>query len=201
MRMKFCFLTFLLFLVLAGSNTIFAAIVIEKLVAESNDDGEDHITYAGQADDGAEGLGSSDLEMPWEDGIRSSSYQVIGMRFIDLQIPKGSKVVNAYVQFTGDNDDNAKLTGGPVNLIINGLLQPNPGGFNSGEDFYTDRNPKTASEVAWSNILSWTNNRATVASKTSDISGIIQEIIDQVGWASGNALIIFVSANQTNPSQ
>ena len=198
--MKLCFLTFLLFLVFAGSNTVFAAVVIEKLVAESNDDGEDHIAYAGQADDGAETRSSSDLEMPWEDGIRSSTYQVIGMRFIDLQIPKGSKVVNAYVQFTGDNDDAGKLTGGPVNLIINGLLQPNPGGFNSSENFYTDRNPKTTSQVAWSNIPNWTSNRATEASKTSDISSVIQEIIDQDGWASGNALIIFIRDNETNPS-
>ena len=201
MRMKLCFLASLLLLVLAGSNTVFAAIVIEKLIAEDNDDGEDHIAYPGQADDGAEGFGSSDLEIPWEDGIRSSSYQVIGMRFIDLQIPKGSEVVNAYVQFTGDDDDNNKLTGGPVNLIINGLLQPNPAVFSSGEDFYTDRDPKTTTEVAWSNIPNWTNNRATAAARTPDISSIIQEIIDQDDWAGGNALIIFIRDDETNPSE
>jgi hypothetical protein len=138
--------------------------------------------------------------MPWEDSVAASSYQVIGMRFTDIQIPKGSKIVNAYVQFTGDNDDDNKLTGGPVNLIINGLLQPDPDGFNSGEDFYTDRDPKTAAEVAWGNIPSWTNNRATEASKTPDISGIMQEIIDQGGWAAGNALIIFIRDDETNPS-
>jgi len=201
MRMKLCFLASLIFLVLAGSNAVYAAIVIEKLIAEDNDDGEDHIAYPGQADDGAESRTSSDLEMPWDDGIRSSSYQVIGMRFIDLQIPKGSEVVNAYVQFTGDNNDDDKLTGGPVNLIINGLLQPNPGGFSSGEDFYTDRDPKTTAQVAWSNIPNWTNNRATGAARTPDISSIIQEIIDQDDWANGNALIIFIRDNETNPSE
>ena len=200
MRMKLCFLASLIIVVLAGSNTVFAAIVIEKFIAVDNDDGEDHIAYPGQADDGAEGLGSSDLEMPWEDGIRSSSYQVIGLRFIDLQIPKGSEVVNAYVQFTGDDDDNNKLTGGPVNLVINGLLQPDPGEFSGGEDFYTDREPKTTTEVAWSNTPSWTNNRATAAARTPDISGIIQEIIDQDDWAGGNALIIFIRDNEANPS-
>ena len=179
MQMKLCFLASLIFLVLAGLNTVYAAIVIQQLIAVDNDDGEDHIAYQGQADDGAEGLGSSDLEMPWEDGVRSSSYQVIGLRFIDIQIPKGSEVVNAYVQFTGDYDDNNKLTGGPVNLVINGLLQANPVVFSGGEDFYTDREPKTNTEVAWSNIPNWTNNRATAAARTPDISSIIQEIIDQ----------------------
>jgi hypothetical protein len=201
MRIKFCFLAHLLFLVLAGSNAVYAAIVIETLIAEENDDGEDHIAYPGQADDGAEGLGSSDLEMPWEDGTRSSSYQVIGMHFIDLQIPKGSIVINAYVQFTGDDDDDDKLIGGPVNLVINGLLQPNPGGFSSGEDFYTDRDPKTTAEVAWSNIPNWTNNQATAVARTPDISNIIQEIIDQDAWAGGNALIIFIRDDETNPSE
>ena len=200
MRMKLCLLTSLMILVFTGSNTTFAAVLIEKLIAEDNDDGEDHIAYAGQSDDGAEGLTSSDLEMPWEDGVQSSSYQVIGLRFTDIQIPKGSEVINAYIRFTGDNDDDEKLTGGPVNLIINGLLQPNPGGFGGGEDFYTDRNPKTAAEVSWSNIPNWTSDRATEASKTPDISSIIQEIIDQNGWNSGNALIIFVRDDETNPS-
>jgi hypothetical protein len=198
--MKLCFLTSVVFLVLAGSNTISAAIVIEKLIAVDNDDGEDHIAYTGQTDDGAEGLSSSDLEMPWEDGIQSSSYQVIGMRFVDLRIPKGSEVVNAYVQFTGDNDDNAKLTGGPVNLIINGLLQPNPAIFSTGEDFYTDRDPKTTTQVAWSNIPSWTNNQATAATRTPDISSIIQEIIDQDDWTDGNALVLFIRDDEANPS-
>jgi hypothetical protein len=201
MRKKLCFLTFFILLAFAGSNIVSAAVVIDKLIAEENDDGEDHIAYAGQTDDGAEGRTSSDLEMPWEDGVRSSSYQVIGMRFTDLQIPKGSEVINAYVQFTGDNDDDSKLTGGPVNLIINGLLQPDPDELGNGEDFYTDRNPKTAAEVSWSNIPSWTNNRATAASRTPDISSIIQEIIDQDGWAGGNALIIFIRDDETNPSE
>jgi len=200
MQMKLCLLASLAILVFAGSNTIFAAVLIEKLIAEDNDDGEDHIAYAGQTDDGAEGLTSSDLEMPWEDGVQSSSYQVIGLRFTDIQIPKGSEVINAYIRFTADNNDDEKLTVGPVNLIINGLLQPDPGGFGGGEDFYTDRNPKTAAEVLWSNIPNWTSDRATEASKTPDISSIIQEIINQNGWTGGNALIIFIRDDETNPS-
>jgi hypothetical protein len=197
---KLYFLTFLIFLVFTGSNIVSATVVIDKLIAEENDDGEDHIAYAGQADDGAEGLSSSDLEMPWEDSVRSSSYQIIGMRFTDLQIPKGSEIINAYVQFTGDDDDDNKLTGGPVNLIINGLLQPNPDEFGNVEDFYTDRDPKTTAQVEWGNIPAWTSGRATNASKTPDISSIIQEIIDQDDWASDNALIIFIRDDETNPS-
>jgi len=197
-RKLFFLTTFVLVLALASANTAFGGIVIEKYIAVSNDDGEDHVAYAGQADDGAESRGSSDLEMPWEDSLKSGSYQVIGMRFVDIQIPKGSTVINAYVQFTGDSE---KLTGGPVNLIVNGLLQADPAGLSSGENFYTERNPKTTAQVAWSNIPNWTSGQATDASTTPNIANVIQEIIDQDDWAGGNALMIFVRDNETNPSQ
>jgi len=169
-------------------------------IAVENDDGEDHIAYGDQADDGAESRGSSDLEMPWEGGVQSSSLQVIGLRLAGIPIPKGVLITDAYVQFTGDDDDDEKLVGGPVNLIINGLLQPDPDEFGSGENFYTDRNPKTTAEVNWTDIPEWSNRQATPASKTPDISSIIQEIIGQDDWSSGNALMLFFRDDETNPS-
>ena len=195
---KLFFLTiFVLVLALASANTVFGAIVIETSTNVANNDGEDHIAYAGSADDGAESRGSSDLEMPWEDSLKSGSLQVIGLRFVDIQITKGSKIKNAYVQFTADSE---KTTGGPVNLIINGLLQPDTVELSSGENFYTDRNPKTTAEVAWTNIPDWTSGQATLASRTVDISSIIQEIIDQDDWVPGNSLMVFFRDNETNPS-
>ncbi|MGB2956970.1 MAG: LamG-like jellyroll fold domain-containing protein, partial [Anaerolineales bacterium] len=188
---------FVLVLALVSANTAFGGIVIEKRTEVENDVGEDHIAYPGQADDGAESRGSSDLEMPWEGDVGSSSYQVIGLRFVDLNIPKGSKVIDAYVQFTADD---GKITGGPVNLIINGLLQPDTDDFTSGENFWTERNPKTNAEVAWSDIPDWVGFQATDASRTPDISSIIQEIIDQDGWASDNALMLFIRDDENNPS-
>ena len=197
---KLYFLTFfVLVLALVNANTVFGGIVIERRTDVENDDGEDHIAYAGQADDGAESRGSSDLEMPWEGDTNASSYQVIGIRFIDIPIPKGSKITNAYVQFTSD-DSSSKLAGVPVNLIINGLLQPDTVELSSGENFWTERNPKTTAEVAWSNIPAWTSFQATEASKTPDISSVIQEIIDQDDWVSGNSLMIFIRDDENNPS-
>ncbi|MHC4205715.1 MAG: LamG-like jellyroll fold domain-containing protein, partial [Planctomycetota bacterium] len=42
---------------------------------------------------------------------------------------------------------------------------------------------------------------ATAAARTPDISSIIQEIIDQGAWTGGNALIIFIRDDETNPSE
>ncbi|MCK4294870.1 MAG: hypothetical protein KAY65_16860, partial [Planctomycetes bacterium] len=96
----------------------------DTVIAVQSDDGEDHIHYGDTPDDGAEARDSSDLEMPWEGEAQASSYQVIGLRFVDMPILKGTPISGAYVQFKADNEN---LDGGPVNLIISGLLQPDTG--------------------------------------------------------------------------
>jgi subtilisin-like proprotein convertase family protein len=171
-------------------------VAVEQKVLASNDDGEDHIAYGSAADDGAESLTSSDLEMPWEGTFGTSSYQVIGLRFADLMVAKGMEIIGAYVQFTADNEN---LTGGPVNLIINGLLQPDTTAFTSGENF-VEREPKTSAQVSWTDIPAWTSTQATLASRTPDISEVVKEIIGQDAWAQGNALMLFIRDDETSPS-
>jgi hypothetical protein len=161
-------------------------------IADENDDGEDHIAYGDTADDGAESRGSTDLEMPWD----GSDYQVVGLRFRDMPIPQGAPITEAYVQFTPDNEN---LDGGPVNLIISGLLVPDPEALGGGENFF-ERGPKTTAEVAWTDVQEWTSSQATAASRTPDISSIIQEIVNQDGWAPGNAIMLFIRDDETNPS-
>ncbi|MCF7976399.1 MAG: hypothetical protein K9N55_21455 [Phycisphaerae bacterium] len=164
-------------------------------IADENDDGEDHIAHGDAVDDGAESRGSSDLEMPW-DNDEPDLRQVVGLRFRDMPIPQGAPITEAYVQFTADNEN---LDGGPVNLIISGLLVPDTGALGGGENFF-ERGPKTVAEVAWTDIPEWTSSQATAASRTPDISSIIQEIVNQDGWAPGNAIMLFIRDDETNPS-
>ena len=176
---------------LFSANAVFADIVIERKIVGNNDDGEALV------DGGADSRGSSDLEMPYEGDGATENKQIIGLRFLDIPFEKGEQVSEAYIQFTADDQ---KLTGETVNLIINGLLQLNPDAFGSGEQFYDNRNPKTTSEVKWSDIPDWTSVTATEASKTPNIASVINEIINQDGWVSGDALILFIRDDETNPS-
>jgi len=187
----FYLVSFVLVLSLVSSNAVFGAIVIERGIAGTNDDGEALV------DGGADSRGSSDLEMPYEGDGATGNKQIIGLHFRDIPLEKGEKITSAYVQFTGDDQ---KVTGATVNLIINGLLQLNPDEFGSGEQFYNDRKPKTTAQVKWSNIPDWTLVRATEASKTPNIASIINEIINQNGWAKGNALVLFIRDDETSPS-
>ncbi len=189
---KLFFLTsFILVLGLVSTNEVNGAIVIERVIAGTNDDGEALV------EGGADSRGSSDLEMPWEGDGATGNKQIIGLRFRDIPLEKGEEISSAYVQFTGDDQ---KVSGATVNLIINGLLQPNPGEFGSGENFYDDRDPKTTAEVKWSDIPDWTMVQATPESRTPNIASIINEIISQDGWASGNALVLYIRDDETNPS-
>ncbi|MCP4610217.1 MAG: LamG domain-containing protein [Planctomycetes bacterium] len=188
---KLIFLTsFVLVLSLVSSNAVLGQITIERRIISGNDDTE--AIVGGGAD-----RGSSDLEMPYEGDGATDNKQIIGLRFQDIPLEKGEQVTGAYIQFTGDDQ---KLAGDTVNLIINGLLQLNPVEFGSDEQFYDDRNPKTTAEVKWSNIPDWSSSIATEESKTPNIASVINEIISQDGWAKGDALIIAIRDDETNPS-
>ena len=86
-------------------------------VSNGNDDAEEGVS----ANVGTMDLTSSDLEI-MTDGTRT---QLIGIRFTNLNIPKGAVIDSAFIQFTNVGDKN------PVNgnAIIRGELSPNSGTF------------------------------------------------------------------------
>ncbi|MCK4693496.1 MAG: hypothetical protein KAT23_07685, partial [Anaerolineales bacterium] len=147
-------------------------------VAATSDDAEEH------ADGTMEALGSSDLEL-----VQEADTQIVGVRFLGVTIPPGATITNAYVQFTADN---VLSSIDPCNLTVHGELNPNAATFTLTLNDISNRTTTDAS-VAW-NPPAWiTNGDALPAQATSDISTIIQEIVDQGTWASGNALAIIIS--------
>jgi hypothetical protein len=187
MRKNFGFLLVLGLGLVALTSTAAFASTYDLVVANGIDDVEeyvgDHHMY----------VDSSDLEMPYEDSIDISDKQVIGIRWA-VPIPKGAKITKAYVQFNVDETKSGTL---PVNLIIQGQLAPNAPVFTTAASDVTSR-PTTAAQVKWA-VENWTTTETK--SKTPDISAILQEIIDQPGWVSGNALVLSFSDDASNPSK
>ncbi|MCL5282262.1 MAG: PA14 domain-containing protein [Planctomycetes bacterium] len=137
---------------------------------------------------------SSDLEMPYEDdGNPPSSEQVIGLRFA-VPIAKGAQVTKAYVEFTCDE---TKGGTNAVNLIIQGQLAANAPAFTSATGDVTNRST-TKAQVKWA-VENWTT--VGQKSQTADISAIEAPDIDQSGWAGGNALVLILSDDKSNPSK
>lgn len=163
--------------------------VIDRRVADDNDDAEQI------AGGGAMDLGSTDLELPYEDP-NQTTLQVTGVRFTDIGIPQGAPIVSAYLQFKVD-----ETKGGdePVNLIINGELTADATDFAATADI--EGRQRTTASVLWS-VPNWTtNNEEGPDQRSGDLVAIIQEIIDQPGWVAGNSMVLILSDNQANPSQ
>ena len=83
----------------------------------------------------------------------------------------------------------------PVNLIIEGELTPDAPSFVDATNNITNRPSWTAANVMWS-VPNWTMGSEKF--QTPDISTIIQEIVNQDGWANSNALILIFKDDGTS---
>ncbi len=151
---------------------------IDVRVIQSTDDAE-------QRSDGSMYLNSSDLELT-TDGTR---LQTVGVRFVNIQIPPGATILNAYLQFEVDQTDSSATA-----LIIHGEDVADAAGFSSAINNITSRGLTSAS-VAW-NPVSWTVvNAQTVDQRTPNLSTVVQEIVSRSDWQTGNDLAIIISGS------
>ena len=169
-------------LALASTNVVFGQLVWEGRI----EDGMDAVEQS--ASGGGVDLGSSDLEFMDDGGI-----QTVGLRFVKVFVPPGATITNAYVEFTRDSEDPPT----PVHIIIHGELTPNAPPFTS-TPFDVSNRPKTTAVAKWS-PEPWPVGGQQ--HQTSDISVVIEEIVGQPGWSSGNALVLIFDQDPDNPSQ
>jgi hypothetical protein len=109
-----------------------------------------------------------------------------GLRFLNLTIPVGSIITTAYLTI--------KANGAGAGTVCYGRIsaekEDNPGVFTAVAGTFDTRFANhTTARVDWDAIPAWTGNVDYVS---PEIKTVIQEIIDRAGWASGNALVIFL---------
>ena len=181
--------SFVLVLALAGTNVALGD-VWEAHITQHSDDQEE-LDPQGTP----EGGNSGDLEIPYEDeGM--GELQLIGIRWDNVGVPKGAKIMDAWIEFVVDELKDGTLH---VSVIIEGELNPNPPTFTTtvpGE--IAARQPRTTAQAIWE-PEPWTKEGDK--HQTSDISPVIQELIDQDGWVAGNALMLIIRDNPANPSK
>ncbi|MCI0633910.1 MAG: IPT/TIG domain-containing protein, partial [Actinobacteria bacterium] len=143
-------------------------------VASGNDDAEENVA-SGSVD-----LSSGDLELT----VDIDRAQTVGLRFPGVEIPQGTPIVAASVQFTVDETGN-----GPVSLTLRGEAADDAAPFSATRGDVTGR-PKTVASVDW-NPPAWSpTGDAGAAQRTPDLAALIQEIVDRPGWAPGNAVVL-----------
>eukprot|EP01060_Flectonema_neradi_P039454 TRINITY_DN869_c0_g2_i1.p1 TRINITY_DN869_c0_g2~~TRINITY_DN869_c0_g2_i1.p1 ORF type:complete len:1318 (+),score=332.00 TRINITY_DN869_c0_g2_i1:49-4002(+) len=135
-----------------------------------------------QTDNGDLKTTSSDLEM-WCDS--SNVPYLIGLRFVGVDIPKGSTVVSAIVEATCDEWSSSH--GGEVNAVI---------GVDSDSDSDAWSNTRRPSQRQLvSNIINWDITSSWVVNEkysTPDLSSAIQEVVDSFDWSGGNAISVVI---------
>lgn len=118
--------------------------------------------------------------------FRESNNEYTAVRFKNINLPQGATVLNAYLEFTAYQNG----TSSGAKMTIRGANQDSPSDF-SPYPRYTLRNkPKTSASVNWSNISSWFRNGVY---QSPPVTAIVQEIVDRVGWDSGNQMMFIMS--------
>ena len=188
MSKKLLFLTsFILVLGLVFAN-VTSAYVIDVRVAAGEDDSEEDVAT------GAIDLGSSDLEIT-EEGEPALN-QLVGVRFINVDIPQGAIITNAYVQFQVDEVD-VPGDNRPGTKFLRGEAVDNAAAFST-TPFDISSRPTTAAEASWDWPEWLVVDEEGPDQRTSDISAVIQEIVDRPGWSQGNALALIITGSGEN---
>ena len=144
---------------------------VEVRVAAGSDDAE-------QSPSGSVNLTSSDLELV-ADG---NTVQTVGLRFVGVQVPRGARVTGAYLQFQTD-----EVSTGAASLTVQGQAADNPATFTTGAANVSGR-ARTSAAVSWQPVAWSTVGERGVGQRTADLAGVVQEIVNRAGWASGNAM-------------
>ncbi len=158
---------------------------IDVRVSTEDDDAEEYLD--GDFTVGDVDLASSDLELIYDDGSCNCN-QEVGMRFLNISIPQGATITNAYVEFTTDFDGPTDTT----NLTFYAEDIDDAPTFTTATNNITNRT-KTLASVDWDNVPVWDTVGET--HQTPDLSLVIKEIVDRPGWTSGNDLVIIVTGS------
>jgi type IV pilus assembly protein PilY1 len=108
----------------------------------------------------------------------------LGLRYQDLNIPRGAVITNAYIRFSSSG-----FNSGATNLTFSAELTGNSTTFNNTSNNISSRT-KTTSSVLWDTDNDWPVSGESLA--TPNISSVIQEIVDQSTWCGGNSLNILI---------
>ena len=173
----------ILFIIIAVAGLVMVApaqvqgLTFEKRIIHNDDD-------AAQ-DDAVMHLHDNELDVGDND-------EEMGLRFVGVTVPRNSTITNAYIEFTckanTDQDPDVDIYGEDVGDA------PIFTGENNHIAVRMAAN-KTTEKVAWYNLPAWTLDNTY---RTPSLKMIIQEIIANPAWASGNAMVIFLDGSSND---
>jgi chitodextrinase len=153
-------------------------------IANADDDAEENMVS------GNINLTSGDLELG-----EANAPQRVGLRFPGVSISQGATILSAHLQFAVD-----EVSTGAASLQVRGELSENAARYTSANSDIGGR-PTTSAVASWSPPDWTTVGSSGPAQRTGDLGALVQEIVSQPGWASGNALALVVTGSGTRTAE
>jgi len=172
------------------SASVMAQTTIEVYIVDDYDDSEEVVTSLDPEHPAGEmERTSSDLEIPFD-----KEPQIVGLLFRNLDIPAGVQIDTAKIRFDVDAVKEGK-TDQDITAQIKAALVPTIDSILD-EPFGISKYTMTNASVDWSPEASVEKHEKVF---TSNFATVVQEVIDQAEWASGNNMMITIAGdpNQT----
>jgi hypothetical protein len=118
----------------------------------------------------------------------------IGLRFPGLNVPRNATVTAAWIQFEAD-----KSNSGTSALSVKAELSANAAAFSTTNGNISSR-PLTPASVSWS-PANWTQGDRGAAQKTPDLKTLVQAVVNQGTWNSGNAIVFVIDGTGTRTAE
>jgi hypothetical protein len=115
------------------------------------------------------------------------------MLFRAVEIPAGSTIDEAFVQFAVDVVKPG-VTDAVIALKVSAAKEASAADITEA-DFSISSRPRTEAKVDWSPGPSVAEGDQTAAEKTSNIAAVIQEVVNQDGWVSGNNILVVIEGD------
>lgn len=152
---------------------------VEATVFQSSDDAEEYTN-------GTVETASTTLDMA-DDVSGGNLGQLIGIRFFNLGIPQGATIHRAYIQF-----ESMAANAAASNLTIKVQDDANPTTFGGNLNISNRTTYLTA--VGWS-PPAWANGEQGINQQTSDLSALVQWVVNKPTWAVGNPIAFIISGS------
>jgi type IV pilus assembly protein PilY1 len=144
------------------------------------------ITVAADGDDMEENAGN----------VYNDSYDIdlgawpVGIRFQNVAIPQGAKIVAAYIDFTADQTSGTSY----ATISIDAEDSDNAAEIVAGVTYDITSRTGTSASACWY-VEPWTAGDKDETTTTSNLGPIVQELVDRAGWTSGNAMLFRITGS------
>jgi len=158
---------------------------IDVRIASGNDD----VEQRGRS--GSMSMDSSDLELVTD----GSTVQIVGLRFLGIDIPPGAVITSAYIQFQTD-----EITTNAASLVIRGEDTGDAAAFAT-TAFNVSSRVTTDASVAWTPSAWSTVGQAGAGQRSPDMTAVVQEIVDRSDWAALSDMVFLITGSGTRTAE